>query len=60
MPHEGDAVKLRQGRKVGRTLYIQAGDEPSDKDILIGIVDTPWWAKHIVECVNAAHDQEPL
>lgn len=31
----------RVGRKVGRTIYAQAGDEPSDDDVLIGVMDTP-------------------
>jgi hypothetical protein len=42
-PDELDARSLpwRQGRKVGRTLYAVVGDEPSDDDVLIGVLDTP-------------------
>ena len=42
----------RVGRKVGRTIYRQTGEEPSDDDILIGIMDTPEWAELVVEAVN--------
>lgn len=45
-------VRLRVGRKVGRTLYIQSGEEPSDDDQLIGMVDTPELAALIVAAVN--------
>jgi hypothetical protein len=31
----------RTGRKVGRTLYVQVSDKPSDDDLLIGVLDTP-------------------
>jgi hypothetical protein len=30
----------RVGRKVGRTVYAQIGDQPSDNDVLIGVFDT--------------------
>lgn len=43
----------RQGRKVGRTIYAVVGPEPSDDDILIGVMDTPQLAG---EAVNA-HNQ---
>lgn len=46
-------MRLRQGRKVGRTLYEQTGPEPSDDDRLIGLVDTPEIAALIVAAVNA-------
>jgi len=39
-------VKLRAGRKVGRTLY------DVDTDALIGVVDTPELAAAIVSAVN--------
>lgn len=44
--------RIRQGRKVGRTLYRQLGSEPSDEDPLIGVVDTPAYAQLIVAAVN--------
>lgn len=42
----------RTGRKVGRTIYEQRGDEPSDDDPLIGVMDTPEWAAAAVTCRN--------
>ncbi len=45
-------VKLRTGRKVGRTIYVQLGDEPADTDPLIGVMDTPELADLVVRCVN--------
>jgi hypothetical protein len=43
----------RVGRKVGRTIYEQAGDEPSDADKLIGVMDSAEDAALVVEAVNA-------
>lgn len=37
---------------MGRTLYAMVGDEPSDDDEYIGIVDTPDIADRIVEDHN--------
>jgi len=45
-------VKFRTGRKVGRTLYVQIGDQPDDMDLLIGIVDSGDQADIIVSAVN--------
>lgn len=47
-------MKLRTGRKVGRTLYLQIEEEPSDDDILVGMVDTRQLAELIVDSVNKA------
>lgn len=47
---------LRQGRSVGRTLYIQRGYQPSDDDTLIGVVDTPALARVLVSAVNGDSD----
>jgi hypothetical protein len=47
-----EQVVLRTGRKVGRTIYRQVGREPSDDDILIGIMDTPAYAATVVHAVN--------
>jgi hypothetical protein len=44
--------KWRVGRKVGRTVYVQLGEEPSDRDILIGLMDTPEIAELAVRGVN--------
>lgn len=46
---------MRTGRKVGRTLYHQLGAEPSDDDELIGVMDTPDWARLVADAVNARH-----
>lgn len=44
----------RVGRKVGRTIYLQRGPEPTDDDPLIGVMDTPELARQAVAAVNAA------
>lgn len=40
-------------RKVGRTIYVQLGAEPSDDDPLIGVMDTPRLANEAVDSHNA-------
>lgn len=47
-------ARWRVGRKVGRTIYLQRGLEPSDNDILIGVMDTPDYAEHVVNAHNAS------
>lgn len=37
---------------VGRTIYVQSGDAPSEDDRLIGLVDTRELAAAIVEAFN--------
>jgi hypothetical protein len=44
----------RVGRKVGRTIYRQVGLEPSDDDVLIGVMDTPELAAKAVAALQ--HD----
>jgi len=46
------AGRLRVGRKVGRTLYIQLGEESSDDDELCGMMDSPELAAIVVAAVN--------
>jgi hypothetical protein len=46
------AWRLRVGRHVGRTIYVQQGDEPTDNDRLIGLMDTPELAALVVASVN--------
>lgn len=46
-------ARWRTGRKVGRTIYAQVGEEPSDDDALIGMVDTPEIARRLVDDHNA-------
>jgi len=42
----------RRGRKLGRTIYVQAGALSSDNDVLIGVMDTPELAALVVDAVN--------
>lgn len=53
----GVGKKWRVGMKVGRTIYEQQGDEPSESDPLIGLMDTPELAAQAVAAVNAARAQ---
>lgn len=48
-----DAVKIRQGRKVAKTIYIQLGEEPSDDDTLVGYIEDLALAALIVARFNA-------
>jgi hypothetical protein len=52
-------AKWRVGRKVGRTIYIQSGDTPSDGDELIGLMDSIELAQEAVDAVNALDEPEP-
>jgi len=45
-------MKWRTGRRVGRTIYQQHGDEPSDDDQLIGVMDTAELAQEAVDAAN--------
>lgn len=49
---ELEAQPLRAGRKVGRTLYLQLGPEPSDNDPLVGLMDTRELAAEVVAARN--------
>ncbi len=53
--------RYRTGRKVGRTIYRQIGDDPTDRDELIGLMDTRELAAFAVEAMNdaLARGQEP-
>jgi len=44
----------RVGRKVGRTVYALVDDEPTDHDLLIGVMDT----KALAEAAVRAHNEE--
>ena len=50
--NESVTRKWRTGRKVGRTIYVQIGDEPSNNDVLIGVMDTPELAQAAVDSHN--------
>ena len=43
----------RVGRQIGRTIYLQEGDDPCTCDTLIGVMDTPDLAALVVKAVNA-------
>ena len=45
-------MKIRQGRKQDRNLYIQMGDEPSDDDEYLGVIFDPIRAKYLVQILN--------
>ncbi len=51
-------MKLRTGRKLDLTIYVQMGDEPSDDDELLGLFLDPMRAKLFVDIVNG--DSPPL
>lgn len=44
--------KWRVGRKVGRTVYAQVGNNPTNKDVLIGVFDTKELANQAVKDHN--------
>ena len=54
--HWSRNLRWRTGRKVGRTLYAMTSDEPSDNDVLIGVVDHWLIADQIVADHNAHID----
>ena len=45
---------LRVGRKVGRTIYRQEGDEPADTGPRVGVMDTPALASAMVDDYNGS------
>lgn len=48
-------MRIRQGRRVGRTLYEMRANFPDERDELIGVVDTAELAALIVTAVNEHH-----
>lgn len=46
------ALKWRVGSKFARNIYAQLGDEPSKLDPYVGVVETQFIARHIVEMHN--------
>jgi hypothetical protein len=55
--HSYKWLPWRTGRKVGRTIYAQVTDEPSDDDVLIGVMDTSVLAHEAVMCHNLTLDR---
>jgi hypothetical protein len=54
-------MKLRVGRKVSRTLYLQLDHRwAKDNDPLVGVVDSPLLAELIVDAVNKTGEVGPL
>lgn len=49
--------RLRTGRTLGRTIYVETGSGNPDHDLVIGIVDSPLIAEYIVEAVNRLQKQ---
>jgi hypothetical protein len=44
----------RIGRKLERTIYAMLGKEPSEDDLLIGVMDEKYIAQHVVDVHNAS------
>lgn len=53
-------VPWRTGRKVGRTVYAQAGIDPGNDDELIGVMDSRELAEAVVRAHNRAIGLDPL
>lgn len=49
----------RVGRKLGRTIYAQLNSEPSDGDLLIGVMDTRELAIIVVQAHNRYLQEHP-
>jgi len=49
--------RYRTGRRNSRTIYIQAGPEPSDADEQVGTMDTAFLGRAVVEALNAFPDE---
>lgn len=45
-------MRLRQGRRNARTLYLQLGDDPSDQDVSLGFMVDPNVAALIGEALT--------
>ena len=47
-----DVKAFRTGRKLGRTVYAMASVVPSDEDVLVGVMETPYMASVVVDLLN--------
>jgi len=45
--------EIGKWRAVGRNVYVQVSDEPSDDDVLVGFILTPDAANYVVDAVNS-------
>lgn len=50
--NEPIAFPWRTGRSVGRTIYAMTGEDPSKRDILIGLMDDCALADEVVRAHN--------
>ena len=48
-----EGMRFRTGRRQPRTIYLAVGDEPSEDDISVGMMDTPELAALAVSALNA-------
>lgn len=46
----------RVGRRVKRTVYVQQSSDPTDHDMLIGLMDTSTQAALVVDSVNSMEE----
>lgn len=53
-------MKIRQGRRNGRNLYLQLGEQPSDTDPCLGFIIDVRIAADIVNTMNDADRAEPI
>lgn len=53
-------MRIRQGRRNPRNLYIQTGDDPSEQDISIGYIRFPATAAYLVERMNFSSAGSPI
>ena len=55
----GDTWRWRVGRTLGRTIYLQAGDDPAKGDVCVGLADTIPLAQQVVDVMNGV-PREPV
>ena len=46
-------LEIGKWRAVGRKVYVQVSDEPSDDDVLVGFILTPDAVNYVVDAVNS-------
>jgi hypothetical protein len=50
--------KLRVGRSLGRSVYVQTGTDDPKKDLFIGVMDSPLIAAYVVDAVNRLQEAD--
>jgi hypothetical protein len=53
-------VRLRQGRRNGRNLYLQLGPEPHETDPCLGFIIDPRVCADIVNTMNCEDRADPI